>query len=114
MVSRIITLCVLSVISYSSVGQNYDSLRRAILELDTRIQAVELNLETAEKKFRNGILISTIGYTTTIVGGLMLGRENDEMGQVLLVAGGVTGVYGTYKMVRAFSFLTGKGKKENP
>ena len=41
----------------------------------------------------------------------MLGRENDDLGKVLLVAGGATGVTGTVMMVDAFSFLSGDKKK---
>lgn len=86
---------------------SYDSLKTALIQMDSRIQQVEMNLETSQKKFRSGILIATIGYTTTITGGLMLGRSNDQLGQGLLVAGGATGLIGTYKMVDAFRYLTG-------
>jgi len=89
-----------------------DSLKAEILELDQKVQTIELNIETAQKKFRNGILIATIGYSVTIAGGLMLGRENDDLGQVLLVAGGITGITGTYKMVDAFRFLSGDKRKK--
>ncbi|MEM6643708.1 MAG: hypothetical protein AAF616_12070 [Bacteroidota bacterium] len=92
--------------------QSYDSLRKAIINLDSRISEVELNLETSQKKFRSGILIATLGYTTTIAGGLMLGRQNDELGQGLLMVGGATGIFGTYKMVDAFRFLTGQKRKK--
>lgn len=82
-----------------------DSLKREILELRADVDHINLNLERSRSKFKTGILIATIGYTVTIAGGLMLGRENDELGQVLLITGGVTGITGTYMMVDAFKFL---------
>ncbi len=117
MVYRLIVLSLISFISYRSLAQrpsSYDSLKRAIIALDTRVSEVELNLATSQKKFRSGILIATLGYTTTITGGLMLGRANDQLGQGLLVVGGATGILGTYKMVDAFRFLTGTKKKKKP
>ena len=117
MVHRLIVLSLLVLISSTLFAQNtpsYDSLKRAIIALDTRVSEVELNLETSQKKFRSGILIATLGYTTTITGGLMLGRANDQLGQGLLVVGGATGILGTYKMVDAFRFLTGNKKKKKP
>ncbi len=82
------------------------------MKLEAGVNEINLNLEQSQRKFQSGILIATLGYTTTIAGGLMLGRENDEAGQALLVAGGITGVIGTYKMVDAFRFLTGRKKKK--
>jgi len=116
MVYRLAPICFLSFIFFTSSAQNdqpsYDSLKKAIVQLDSRVSQVELNLETSQKKFRTGILIATLGYTTTITGGLMLGRENDQLGQGLLVVGGATGIIGTYQMVDAFRFLTGNRKKK--
>lgn len=116
MVYRLITLLFFVALFNSSYAQqpSYDSLKKAIIELDGRVDQVELNLETSQKKFKTGIIIATIGYTTTITGGMMLGRENDKLGQGLLIAGGATGLFGTYKMVDAFRFLTGKRKKKTP
>ena len=61
-----------------------------------------------------GILVATLGYTLTITGGLMLGRENDKIGQALLVTGGATGTVGTVLMIDSFKYLgrAGKRKKE--
>ena len=113
MVYRLSSFTLLIFLSLSSFSQSdsYDSLKQAIIRLDEKVQRVELNLETSQKKFRSGILIATLGYTTTITGGLMLGRRNDDLGQVLLVAGGTTVIIGTYKMVDAFRFLTGSKRK---
>ncbi len=114
MVYRLITLLLFISLFISSSAQtnSYDSLKQAIVNLDVKVNQVQLNLENSQKKFKTGILIATIGYTTVITGGLMLGRENDQLGQSLLVAGGATGIIGTYKMVDAFSFLTGRKKKK--
>ena len=115
MVHRLIAVVILALLSELVHAQNtpsYDSLKEAIINLDSRVSEVELNLETSQKKFRSGILIATLGYTTTITGGLMLGRSNDQLGQGLLIVGGATGILGTYKMVDAFRFLTGNRRKK--
>jgi hypothetical protein len=98
----------------SSFGQeraDIDSLKSEILKLQLETQQIQLNLKNSQSKFKTGILVATIGYTTTIAGGLMLGRSSDQLGQGLLVAGGVTGVVGTYMMVDAFNYLTGDKRK---
>lgn len=113
MVYKITSLLVLLFISFSSFSQtSYDSLKNQVIQLEIKVDQINLNLETSQRKFKNGILIATIGYTTTITGGLMLGRKNDDLGQALLVVGGTTGVIGTYKMVDAFRFLTGNRKRK--
>ncbi|MEM6735547.1 MAG: hypothetical protein AAGC64_13120 [Bacteroidota bacterium] len=116
MVYRLILLFLLVLLFNHAPAQtsSYDSLRQAIIRLDVRVNQVELNLKNSQKKFKSGILVATIGYSITIAGGLMLGRENDRLGQVLLVTGGATGIVGTYKMVDAFRFLTGDHKKNIP
>ena len=115
MVHRLAASLLLIIAYQASYSQeiSYDSLKASIMALDQKVEDVNLNLETSQKKFKSSILIATIGYTTTIAGGLMLGRSNDQAGQALLIAGGVTGLVGTYKMVDAFSYLTGKKKKKN-
>lgn len=88
-----------------------EELKKQILELNERMDQVQLNLVTSEKKFKRGILVATIGYSLTITGGLMLGRSNDQLGQVLLVAGGATGTVGTVLMIDSFKYLGRAGKK---
>lgn len=100
----------------TSQPQNVDSLKIAIINLQTDVDHIKLNLGRVENRFKAGILISTLGYTTVITGGLMLGRKNDELGKALLITGGVTGVTGTILMVDAFRFLgiaSGKRNKRN-
>ncbi|MCA6074919.1 hypothetical protein [Fulvivirga sedimenti] len=95
----------------SQTQDRLDSLKQEIIHLQAEVDNINLNLEKSRTKFQKGILIATIGYTVTIAGGLMLGRENDSLGQVLLITGGVTGITGTYMMVDAFKFL-GRSRKE--
>lgn len=95
----------------TSYGQNMDSLRQEILSLKVEVENIHLNLETSKSKFQRGMLVATLGYTITIAGGLMLGRKNDEVGQALLVAGGVTGGIGTYLLVDSFKYLGRTRKK---
>lgn len=80
-------------------------LKSQILQLQTRVDNIEVNLGQAQRKFQTGMALATIGYTVTIAGGLMLGRENDRLGQGLLIAGGATGVAGTFMLVDSFKHL---------
>ena len=74
------------------------------------MQLVKVNLAESERKFKRGILVATVGYTVTITGGLMLGRKQDELGKVLLVVGGATGVAGTVLMLDSFKYLGRAGR----
>lgn len=89
-----------------------EDLKKEILELKSDVQQIQMNLAEGEKKFKQGILVATIGYSVTIAGGLMLGRKNDDLGKVLLVAGGATGVTGTVMMFNAFRYLGKAGRKQ--
>ena len=91
----------------NSLGQqaDLDSLKREILALKTEMRNLELDMATGEKKFKRGILVATIGYSVTIAGGLMLGRKYDDVGKVLLVSGGTTGIIGTAMMLDSFKYL---------
>lgn len=99
-----------------SVGVNaqqqadVDSLKKEILQLKSEVQTIQLNLVQGEKKFKRGILVATIGYSVTIAGGLMLGRKYDDLGKVLLVTGGATGITGTVMMLDAFKYLGRAGQ----
>ena len=109
-------LVVLFLSTLSAFGQqqpNLDSLKYQILSIQSDVEHIHFNLEKSKSRFQRGILVATLGYTVTIAGGLMLGRENDKLGQGLLVAGGVTGVVGTYMLVDAFKFL-GRTRKRVP
>lgn len=90
-----------------------EDIRAQVLALQTDVESIHLNLEKSKARFQRGILVATLGYTVTIAGGLMLGRENDKLGQGLLIAGGVTGVVGTYMLVDAFKWLGRTRPKPN-
>jgi hypothetical protein len=83
-----------------------DSLKQQVLLLQQDVDIIKLNLKAGERKFKQGILVATIGYSVTIAGGLMLGRKQDDLGKVLLVTGGATGITGTVMMFNAFRHLS--------
>jgi hypothetical protein len=89
-----------------------DSLKNEILQMKLEVQEIQLGLKSGQKRFQSGVLVSALGYSVTIAGGLMLGRENDQLGQGLLVAGGLTGLTGTFLLVDSFNFLSGKKKRK--
>lgn len=97
-------------LSFATNAQSLDSLKLEILLLREDVNQIQLNLETSQARFKRGIAVATLGYSVTIAGGLMLGRKNDDLGKVLLVAGGATGITGTILMVDAFRFLSRKKK----
>ena len=102
------TLLILISLSFFANAQekgDINELKQEILSIRADVENITLNLEKSKSKFQKGIFVATLGYTITIAGGLMLGRENDELGQGLLVAGGVTGGIGTYMLVDAFKYL---------
>jgi hypothetical protein len=98
--------------SYSQQSPtDVEDLKKQVLLLQQDVDNIQLNLATSQKKFKRGILVATIGYSLTITGGLMLGRENDKTGQVLLIAGGATGAVGTVLLVDSFKYLGRAGRK---
>lgn len=109
---KVIILLFLIFISNQSFSQNIDSLRKEIRNLKTEVASINLRITDSNNQFKKGVLVSAIGYSVTIAGGLMLGRENDKTGQFLLIAGGITGVTGTYILMDSFDVLAGKRKKK--
>ena len=91
--------------------KSLEELKQEVIDLRTEVQEVHLNLGKTSKRLRTGVAVATIGYTVTIAGGLMLGRENDSLGQALLVVGGATGITGTFILVDSFKFM-GRGRKK--
>lgn len=91
-----------------------DSLKYQIRELQTNQKHVQLNLGKAESQFKKGIIVSTIGYSVVITGGLMLGGSNDDLGTGLLIAGGAIGVGGTFILVDSFKYLGRASKRKKP
>ena len=108
-------LCSLSKFSWAQeLPPDVNALKKEILELKQNVDHVQLNLGLSKKRFQRGILVATLGYSITIAGGLMLGRERDELGQALLVLGGATGITGTYLLVDSFKFLGRAAQKQKP
>lgn len=110
---NVLKLLFLSLLSLPAVAQippqtTLDSLKREILAVRTEVNSIQINLAMSKKKFQRGIAVATIGYSVTIAGGLMLGRAQDDLGKVLLVAGGTTGLVGTVMLVDAFKYLSPK------
>ncbi len=91
-----------------------DTLKYQIQQLEVNQQHVQLNLGQAQKQFKKGIIVSTIGYSVVITGGLMLGGSNDELGTGLLIAGGAIGIGGTFILVDSFKYLGRASKRKKP
>ena len=89
-----------------SEGQiSYDSLKRAMIQLDQDLYQVELNLHRSQQQLKTGILVATLGYTVTIIGGQLLGTE-PEIGEALLYVGGATGIVGTVVLFKGFKKIS--------
>ena len=100
----LLTLVVLPLSGYSqSTSYPLDSLSKELMRLDARVNQIDLKLDKTRKSFRTGIFMATLGYSVTIAGGLMLGRENDQLGRALLYTGGAMGVSGTVLLVNSFN-----------
>lgn len=82
-----------------------DSLKNEIIKLKTDVKQIQLNLGKSHGQFKKGMILATLGYSVTIAGGLMLGRDNDDLGQVLLYTGGAVGLGGTFMLLDSFKFL---------
>lgn len=98
-------------VSQQALPTDLEDLKKQVLALNQHVDNIQLNLSIAERKFKRGILVATLGYTMTITGGMMLGRENDKVGQGLLIAGGSTGAIGTVLMLDSFKYLGRAGRK---
>lgn len=96
----------------AAAPSNQEEMKKEILMLRQDVDNIQMNLGTSQNKFKRGIGIATLGYSITIAGGLMLGRENDDLGKVLLVSGGVLGITGTVLMVDAFKYLGRASRKQ--
>ena len=82
-----------------------DSLSKELMRLDARVNQIDLKLDKTRRSFRRGIFMATLGYSVTIAGGLMLGRDNDNLGRAFLYTGGALGVGGTVLLVTSFNNL---------
>jgi hypothetical protein len=84
---------------------NLDSLVRAVVQLENELYEVKLNLHQSQKQLKTGILVATIGYTVTILGGQLLG-SNPDLGKALLYTGGAIGITGTVILVKGFNKIS--------
>lgn len=82
-----------------------ESLKRSIMQVEEELYEVKLNLHQSQKQLKNGILVATIGYSVTILGGQLLGT-NPELGKGLLYAGGAIGIAGTVILVKGFNKIS--------
>lgn len=90
----------------SSASPGADSLRTEILRLRADLDATRDNLRISHRKFRSGILVSGIGYSITILGGVLLGSQDySDWGQPLVVAGGVVGFSGALLLLNSNKFI---------
>ncbi len=110
-----ISLCfILPALSFAQTDtKDVEQLKNEILLLKGDIEQIQVNLSQSQNKFKRGIIVATLGYSVTIAGGLMLGRKNDDLGKVLLVSGGVTGITGTIMMADAFKYLGRAGQRKS-
>lgn len=84
---------------------NQEQMQRTIMQLQQDVYEVQLNLHQAQRQLKNGILVATIGYSVTILGGQLLGN-NPELGRGLLYAGGAIGIAGTVVLVKGFNKIS--------
>lgn len=100
----------LALISFDLLGQtedqvSYDSLKKAIIQLDQELYEVQLNLHKSQNQLQTGILVATLGYTVTIIGGQLLGTK-PKLGETLLYVGGATGIVGTVILFKGFKKIS--------
>lgn len=84
---------------------SYDSLKKAMIQMDQELYEVQLNLHKSQNQLQNGILVATLGYTVTIIGGQLLGTK-PELGETLLYVGGATGIVGTVILFKGFKKIS--------
>lgn len=105
-----LSICFVFLAFFSACAQSenlpsIDSLKRAIIELDQDVYEVKLNLHNSQQQLKTGILVATVGYTVTIIGGQLLGTE-PQLGKTLLYVGGATGIAGTFILVKGFKKIS--------
>lgn len=84
---------------------SYDSLKKSLTRLEADLYQVQLNLHQSQKQLKSGILVATLGYTVTIIGGQLLGTK-PELGETLLYVGGATGIVGTVVLFHGFKKIS--------
>lgn len=84
---------------------NLDSLINAVTKLEHEVFTIQENLYQSQSQLKTGILVATIGYTVTIIGGQLLGTR-PNVGEALLYAGGAIGITGTVILVKGFNKIS--------
>ncbi len=84
---------------------SYDSLKRSLTRVEADLYQVQLNLHQSQQQLKSGILIATLGYTVTIIGGQLLGTK-PQLGETLLYVGGATGIVGTVVLFKGFKKIS--------
>lgn len=84
---------------------NLDSLISAVTKLEHEVFTIQDNLHKSQSQLKTGILVATIGYTVTIIGGQLLGTR-PNVGEALLYTGGAIGITGTVILVKGFNKIS--------
>lgn len=111
MVSRIFFLIFFLFTSLVSFGQqspyegDIEDLKKEILSLKSQQQNTLQYMDKYRKRFNLGLIMATIGYTTVVAGGQLLGGSNDDLGSAMLYVGGALGITGTVIMIDAGKFM---------
>ncbi|MGY6559875.1 MAG: hypothetical protein ACXIT9_11415 [Nitritalea sp.] len=82
-----------------------DSLVRALSRLEIRQYETDMRLYQAKRQLKAGILVATLGYSVTILGGQLLGTR-PRAGETLLYVGGGIGIAGTVVLVNGFNKIS--------
>ena len=104
-VTCILFFCTVEAKAQFNETVSYDSLKRAMIQMDKELYQVQLNLHQSQKQLKTGILVATLGYTVTIIGGQLLGTQ-PEIGEALLYVGGATGIVGTVVLFNGFKKIS--------
>lgn len=94
-----------SIAGFCQEYPSYDSLKKSVTRLEADLYQVQLNLHQSQKQLKNGILVATLGYTVTIIGGQLLGTK-PQLGETLLYVGGATGIVGTVVLFKGFKKIS--------
>ena len=98
----LLTFCPFVSFCQRPLPSSLDSLKREIIDLKLDVQNVQLSISETKRTLKRGILVATIGYTVTIIGGQLLGTR-PELGEALLYTGGAIGIGGTFILVNGFN-----------
>lgn len=115
----ILTFFLLSILSFTILAQERklpeteEEFKAEILKLRQDVDDIQHNLDKTRQRFKLGVGLAALGYTVTIAGGLMLGGDNADTGEVLLYTGGAIGLTGTLLLVDSFKFLRGASGLES-